>query len=45
MWDNNIPKDDVDSVLVPFGYEVTFYDEQDFTGTSETIVGLPYDSS
>ena len=42
MWVNNIPKDDVDSVYVPFGYQIELFDQDGFWGDSEIIKGRPY---
>ena len=45
MWDHNIPKDDVDSVLVPFGYKIELFDKDGFSGDNETIEGKAYADS
>ena len=37
--------DDADSVLVPFGYKVTLYDQDGFFGDEETIKGKPYEDA
>ena len=42
IWENNMPKDDIDSVYVPFGYQVEFYDQDGFWGDSEVIKGKAY---
>ena len=45
MWENNMGWDDADSVLVPFGYKVTLYDQDGFFGDEETIKGKPYEDA
>ena len=42
MWENNIHWDDADSVYVPFGYKLTLYDSDGFSGDSEEIHGIAY---
>ena len=42
MWENNIPKWDVDSVMVPFGYQIELFDTAAFSGNSEVVKGKPY---
>ena len=45
MWENNIRDDDADSVLVPFGYKVTLFDQDGFLGDTEEIKGKPYEDA
>lgn len=42
MWQNNIPKDDVDAVMIPFGYQIEFFDQDGFWGDSEIVKGKAY---
>ena len=45
MWENNMGWDDADSVLVPFGYKVTLFDQDGFWGDEEEIKGKPYEDA
>ena len=42
MYQHNIPKWDVDSVMVPFGYQIELFDHDGFSGNSEVVKGKPY---
>jgi len=39
MWNNNIPNDQVDSLMVPYGYSVDLYEADGFAGNVKTVKG------
>ena len=39
MWARNIKNDQIDSVMVPYGYSVNLYPGDGFTGTPKTVKG------
>ena len=42
---HNIYNDDIDAVMVPYGYAVDLYADDSFSGEVKTITGEPFNDS